>query len=111
MLTALARCCSAALTPTFSGSTSSPMSRSVPARRAVTVPPPPPPAMATPSPRSLEAVAVAAIGARGTAAGRPAGWAGGGAVYEDCLGGFGGGDGIAGLQLSSLSDPGPRPAP
>src|SRR3954469_25007650 len=52
MLTALARCWSAALTPTWCGSTTSAMSRSPPARRAVTVPDAATAAMEIPSPSS-----------------------------------------------------------
>src|SRR5690348_6896913 len=102
MLTALARCCSAALTPTFSGSTSRAMSRSVPACRAVIVLPlPPSAAIATPRPRSPAAVVLGPgpTGATGMAAGRRADLAAAGGVGEDDdrLGG----EGMVGLQMSS----------
>ena len=69
MLTALARCCSAALTPTFLGSTSMAMSRRPPAFRAVTVPPSPgPAAIATPTGMSDGPVPATGTGATGRAA-------------------------------------------
>src|SRR4051812_25832985 len=98
MLTALAMCCMAALTPTFLGSTSSPMSRSVPARRAVPVPPPAPAVMATPMSMSLEVVDVdVAPGATGTVT---VGLAAGGDAGDERLGG-GGGTGMFELPASS----------
>src|SRR4051812_35974156 len=68
MLTALARCWSAALTPARRGSTSSPMSRRPPARRAVTTPEASA-LTATPRPSSPEVEGAGRIGGTGAATG------------------------------------------
>src|SRR6476646_3222577 len=81
MLTALARCWSAALTPTWCGLTTSAMSRSQPARRAVTVPDVASAAMEIPRPSSPAADGgeVDENEGIGTATGGLAGLPGGGA--------------------------------
>src|SRR3954469_9815991 len=100
MLTDLPRCWSAALTPTLDGLTSSARSRSVPARRAVIVPPAPSAAMATPTPRSFDTVALAlpgplvVDGGLTGATGAAAGLAAGGVAGEGRLGGLEGGEGM-----------------
>src|SRR3954469_6272309 len=76
MLIALARCWSAALTPTALGSTSRATSRSPPALRAVTDPPPPSDEAATATLTSPDAVGTGVTGGiagSGTANGREGG--------------------------------------
>src|SRR5262245_1391465 len=93
MLTALARCCSAALTPTFLGSTTMAMSRRPPALRAVTVPPSPEPAViATPIGISVGPAPPTGSGATGRAGwgrGAGAGFPAGGAAGDDGFAGAG----------------------